>query len=350
MPDSQHCPQHHPNVAHGRIGLLTVNLGTPDAASKGAVRRYLREFLSDRRVIETTPLLWQPLLNLVILPFRASRSAKAYSAIWDTESNESPLRRITRAQTAALAGSLGMEPHDVHVDWAMRYGEPSIADRLQAMAEAGCDRIVVFALYPQYSATTTASVYDEAFRALLRMRRQPALRTVPSYHDHPGYIEALAQSVRKQIADQGWEPEVILTSFHGLPQRYFEAGDPYYCHCQKTGRLLRKALNRDETSLRITFQSRFGPEDWLKPYTDTTLESLPNEGINTVTVVTPGFTSDCLETLEEIGIAGREQFLAAGGEHYSVVPCLNDSEAHIALLREIALKELSGWIAEGSKN
>lgn len=344
MPQSDHRPQDHPPAPYGRIGLLLVNLGTPEAASTTAVRRYLREFLSDRRVIETSPLLWQPLLNLVILPFRAGRSAKAYAAIWDRERDESPLRRITRAQAAALAESLGGEAGEIHIDWAMRYGEPAIGERLQTMAEAGCDRIAVFALYPQYSATTTASVYDEAFRSLMRMRRQPALRTAPSYHDHPGYIAALANSVRRRIVDQGWEPEVILASFHGLPQRYFEAGDPYYCHCRKTGRLLREALGRDERSLRITFQSRFGPEDWLQPYTDKTLEALPGEGVKAVSVVMPGFAADCLETLEEIGIAGREQFLNAGGERYSVVPCLNDDSEHIALLRDIVLGELAGWV------
>ena len=344
MPKSEHLPGDHPPVRHGRIGLLLVNLGTPEAASTKAVRRYLREFLSDRRVIETNPLLWQPLLNLVILPFRAARSAKAYAAIWDNERNESPLRRITRTQCEALAESLSGNTDERLVDWAMRYGEPSIAQKLQAMAEAGCERIAVFALYPQYSATTTASVYDEAFRSLMRMRWQPAIRTLPAYHDHRGYIDALARSVLRQIDEQGWEPEVVLASFHGLPQRYFEAGDPYHCHCRKTGRLLREALGRDERSLRITFQSRFGPEDWLRPYTDKTLEALPGEGVEAVTVVTPGFAADCLETLEEIGIAGREQFLDAGGKRYSVVPCLNDSADHIAALRDIVEQALSGWI------
>jgi len=344
MPQSEHRPQDHPPAPHGRVGLLLVNLGTPEAASTNSVRRYLRQFLSDRRVIETPPLLWQPLLNLVILPFRAGRSAKAYDAIWDRERDESPLRRITRMQAEALAGSLSGHAEGLLVDWAMRYGEPAIGDRLQAMVEAGCERIAVFALYPQYSATTTASVYDEAFRSLMRMRWQPAIRTLPGYHDHPGYIDALARSVQSQIDDQGWDPEVILASFHGLPQRYFEAGDPYYCLCQKTGRLLRDALGRDERGLRITFQSRFGPEDWLRPYTDKTLEALPGEGIEAVSVVTPGFAADCLETLEEIGIAGREQFLDAGGKRYSVVPCLNDSADQVALLRDIVLQELSGWI------
>jgi len=345
MASHDHRPPNHPAVAHGRIGVLLVNLGTPDGIDAGSVRRYLREFLSDRRVIEANPLLWKLVLNLAILPVRARRSGAAYAKVWDRERDESPLRTITRTQADRLGTVLRARHEGLVLDWAMRYGRPAIGERLQALVDAGCDRIVVFALYPQYSATTTATVHDEAFRALMRLRWQPALRTIPPYHDDAGYIDALADSVRAQTAAQGWEPEVLLASFHGLPQRYFEAGDPYYCHCRKTGRLLGEALGMGENRLRVTFQSRFGPQEWLQPYTDETLAALPGEGVRSVSVITPGFAADCLETLEEIAMGGKEQFLEAGGEHFSVVPCLNDSERHIGLLADLLERELAGWAA-----
>lgn len=337
-------PAGHPPVAHGRIGVLIVNLGTPDAADTASVRRYLREFLSDRRVIEASPLLWRVILEAFILPFRPKRSAAAYRAIWNTARDESPLRTVTRDQAEALAGRFARRDGRILVDHAMRYGSPAIAERLGALVEQGCERVLLCPLYPQYSATTTASVQDEAFRALMTMRRQPAIRTLPPWHDEPDYIAALAGSVRREIAARGREPEVILASFHGLPRAYLEAGDPYYCHCSKTARLLRAALGRDETSLRMTFQSRFGPKQWLQPYTDATLTGLAGEGVRDVMLITPGFVADCLETLEEIAIGSREVFLGAGGEHFTLVPCLNADEAHVDLLEKLIGRELSGWL------
>lgn len=339
-----HLPADHPPVAFGRIGVLVVNLGTPDAADTASVRRYLREFLSDRRVIEANPLLWRFILEAFILPFRPTRSAAAYRAIWNRERDESPLRTVTRDQAEALAGRLAGHDGRILVDHAMRYGTPAIAERLEALVAQGCERVLLCPLYPQYSATTTASVNDQAFRALMTMRRQPAIRTLPPWHDEPGYIAALADSVRREIAARGREPEVVLASFHGLPKDYFDAGDPYFCHCSKTARLLREALGRDETTLRLTFQSRFGPKEWLQPYTDATLTELAAQGIRDVMLITPGFVADCLETLEEIAIGSREVFLGAGGEHFTLVPCLNAEKAHIDLLEKLILRELSGWL------
>jgi ferrochelatase len=320
-----------------------INLGTPDAPDARAVRRYLREFLSDRRVIEVNPLLWQVILNAVILPFRPRRSAEAYGKIWDRQRNESPLRTHTRAQAEGVARRLAATHPDVVVDWAMRYGTPSIPDRLHALAERGCTRILLFTLYPQYSATTTATAYDRAFAELAEMRWQPAVRTAPPYHDAPGYIAALAASVEAHVAGLGWQPQAIVASFHGLPKDYFAKGDPYYCHCARTARLLRERLGRDEQGLMLTFQSRFGPREWLQPYTEQTLAALPGRGVRDVAVITPGFAADCVETLEEIAIRGREAFEAAGGERFTVVPCLNAREDHVALLAGLVLNELSGW-------
>lgn len=337
-------PAAHPTVRHGRVGVLIVNLGTPDGTDYWSMRRYLREFLSDRRVIEWNPLFWQPILNLIVLQRRPQKSGKAYESIWNKERNESPLRTITRAQSEKLAERLaGLGPR-LMVDWAMRYGSPSIADRLSALQQAGCERILLFPLYPQYAAATTATVNDKAFEALAKMRWQPALRTVPPYHDEPAYIAALASSIRAHLAGLGWQPEVVLASFHGIPQSYFDKGDPYFCHCQKTARLLRLALGMDEQNMRVTFQSRFGPEDWLKPYTDMTVEALAKSGVKRIAVVNPGFVADCLETLEEIAVLNAEIFHHNGGESFSHIPCLNDSEAGLDVLEAVIRRELSGWL------
>lgn len=337
-------PAGHPAVKHGRIGVLLVNLGTPDGTDYWSMRRYLREFLSDRRVIEWSPLLWQPILNLVVLQRRPQRSGKAYEAIWNTQRNESPLRTTTRSQAELLAPALADLGPRLIVDWAMRYGQPSMPDRLDALQQAGAERILLFPLYPQYAASTTATVNDKAFEALSRMRWQPALRTVPPYHDDPVYIEALAASIRKHIAELGWDPQVVLASFHGIPQSYFDKGDPYYCHCMKTTRLLRAALGWDERKLVATFQSRFGPEEWIKPYTDATVKALPASGFKRIAVVNPGFVADCLETLEEIAVLNAEMFHAAGGEKFSHIPCLNDSADGMRVIEAVVTRELQGWV------
>ena len=334
----------HPKLALGRVGVLLVNLGTPDGTDIPSIRRYLREFLSDRRVIEVNPLLWQLLLNLVILPFRSPKAAAAYREIWLSDPEESPLRRYTREQALAVSKSFDASG-PVIVDWAMRYGNPSIESRIHALKEQGCDRLIVLPLYPQYSATTTAAVNDQVFRVLMKMRWQPAVRTAAAFHDHPAYIEALAKGVEAHLATLDWEPEVILASFHGLPKRYFMAGDPYHCQCLKTGRLLREKLGLDEKQFRVTFQSRFGREEWLRPYTDEKLEEIAKEeGVKRLVVVTPGFVSDCVETLEEIAMGGRETFEEAGGTHFTAIPCLNASDESVEMLTRLIGEELAGWV------
>ena len=332
-----------PKVAHGRLGVLLINLGTPDGTDYRSMRRYLGEFLSDRRVVELTPWLWQPILQGIVLTTRPRASGRNYARIWNRERNESPLRTITRAQAEALAGRFAAES-DVVVDWAMRYGTPSIAERLQALADRGCRRILLAPLYPQYSAATTATACDQAFRHLMTMRWQPAVRTLPPYHDAPAYIEALAASVRDGLAALDWEPEVLLASFHGLPKENLEKGDPYHCQCQKTARLLREALGWPERRLRIVFQSRFGPKEWLQPYADETAAALGGEGVKRLAVISPGFAADCVETLEELDIGLRETFLEAGGEHFAYLPCLNDTPASIGLLEDLTRRELAGWL------
>jgi ferrochelatase len=321
--------------------VLLVNLGTPDDPSVPAVRRYLAEFLSDRRVVEIPPLVWQPILRGVILNTRPKRSAAAYAKVWDQMGGDSPLRAVTRQQAEALAGAFG---ETVIVDWAMRYGAPSIADKLTALKEAGCDRILVAPLYPQYSAATTATVNDRVFDILKGWRWQPALRTLPAYHDDPAYIDALAASLRAGLAGLDFEPDVVLTSFHGMPERTLMLGDPYHCQCQKTARLLREAMGYDEGRLRLSFQSRFGRAEWLKPYTDATLARLPGEGVKKVALIAPGFSADCLETLEEIAMEGAEIFTHAGGERFAYIPCLNASELGVTLLKSLIGRELAGWI------
>ncbi len=337
-------PAAHPGVKSGRIGVLLVNLGTPDATSYWPMRRYLAEFLTDRRVIEWPRLYWYPILYGIVLNRRPQRVGKAYEAIWNKERDESFLRTYTRSQADKLGAALTSLSSGITVDWAMRYGQPSIPQRIAALQAAGCERVVLFPLYPQYAASTTATVNDKAFETLQAMRWQPALRVVPPYHDDPAYIEALAASVRKHLATLAWEPEVVVASFHGIPQSYFQKGDPYYCHCHKTARLLGQALGRNEHSFKLTFQSRFGPEEWLQPYTDQTVVDLAKSGVKRIAVLNPGFVSDCLETLEEIAVEARDSFIAAGGEAFAHVPCLNDSAEGMAVIEHVVRRELMGWV------
>ncbi|MEC7535291.1 MAG: ferrochelatase, partial [Pseudomonadota bacterium] len=319
---NQQLPADHPAVKSGGVGVLIVNLGTPDAPEKGPVKRYLAEFLSDRRVVEIPAIAWQPILRGIILNTRPKKSAHAYSQVWSEEG--SPLAVITRKQAEAMQARLG---DDVTVDWAMRYGTPSIPERIQALVDAGCERILLAPLYPQYSAATTATVVDKAADKLRTMRWQPSLRTLPPYHDDPAYIDALADDLSRQLDALAFAPEVLLLSFHGMPQRTLELGDPYHCHCQKTSRLLQERLARPGLRFRTTFQSRFGPAKWLGPATDDTLEEEAQAGTKRLAIAAPGFSADCLETLEELAIQGREQFTEAGGEHFAALSCLNASPA-----------------------
>lgn len=337
-------PVDHPTVRTGRIGVLLVNLGTPDGTDYWSMRRYLKEFLSDRRVIETPRLVWRPLLNLVILSTRPSRKGKDYASIWNKERDESPLRTITRAQSERLAATLAADATKLVVDWAMRYGNPSIPSRIEALQKEGCDRILLVPLYPQYAAATSATVCDKAFDALKTMRWQPALRVAPPWADDPVYIENVTSALKKELAKLDFEPEVILASFHGVPQSYLEKGDPYHCQCQKTARLMREALEFDETRFRITFQSRFGPAEWLQPYTDKTVEALAKQGVKRLAVCMPGFTADCLETLEEIAGENAEIFRHNGGERFAAIPCLNDSEEGMRVIEHVVRRELMGWL------
>jgi protoporphyrin/coproporphyrin ferrochelatase len=317
------------------IGLLLINLGTPNAPEPGSVRLYLKEFLSDPRVVEIPQLVWQPILRGIILNTRPRKSAKAYKEVWTEEG--SPLAAITARQARALSRAFGEQ---VIVDHAMRYGKPAIGDRIQWLRDQGCERILLAPLYPQYSAATTATANDEAFAKLRRMRAQPAVRTLPPYYDDPAYIEALAATTREAIAALDFEPQAVIASFHGMPQRTYELGDPYYDHCKETARLLSAALGRE---LKLAFQSRFGRAKWLEPATDAMLEALPGEGVTRVAILAPGFSADCLETLEELAIRGRESFMEAGGTHFAYLPCLNDSDAGLAMLRTILGRELEGW-------
>jgi ferrochelatase len=336
-------PQGHPPFKVGKLGVLLINLGTPEGTSYWPMRRYLKEFLSDRRVIEVNPVLWWVLLNGIILTTRPSKSGHAYEQIWNREKNESPLKTITRSQAEKLAARLSDLPN-VIVDWGMRYGLPPTAERIQALKDQGCDRILLFPLYPQYSASTTATALDKAYDALKSMRWQPAIRTVPPYFDNPAHIDALALSLEAHLKTLDWEPDLILASFHGLPKDYFMAGDPYHCHCMKTARLLGERLNLPRGKLQVVFQSRFGKAEWLQPYAQQTVEELPSKGVKKLVMMTPGFASDCVETLEEVAIGLKETFEEAGGEEFSVVPCLNDSEPSIAMLDSIVRNELKGWV------
>jgi ferrochelatase len=336
-------PAGHPAVSLGRIGVLLINLGTPDATSYWPMRRYLKEFLSDRRVIEINRVAWWFILNGLVLTRRPQRSGHAYERIWNRKLDESPLRTITRAQADKLSSKMAAEPR-VQVDWAMRYGSPAIGPAIERLMAQGCDRILLFPLYPQYSAATVATAFDKAFDCLKAMRWQPAIRAVPPYYDHPAYIDALARSVRAHMDEIAWKPDVIVASFHGLPESSLAKGDPYHCHCQKTTRLLRNALALPEDKLVIAFQSRFGRAEWLKPYTDDKVAELARAGVGNLLVITPGFSADCVETLEEIAIGTRAVFNDNGGENFSLVPCLNDSVTSVAMLNEIIRRELLGWM------
>jgi protoporphyrin/coproporphyrin ferrochelatase len=336
-------PANHPPVKSGKVGVLLVNLGTPDGTDYKSMRRYLAEFLSDKRVIEWSRLYWYPILYGIVLNRRPQKVGKAYETIWNKDLDESYLRTFTRSQAEKMAARLAEYP-DVIVDWGMRYGNPSIAEKLDLLQKEGCEKILLFPLYPQYAAATTATVNDKAFDALKAMRWQPALRTVPPYHDHDAYITALANSINAHLATLDWDPEKVLTSFHGIPQSYFDKGDPYYCQCHKTRRLLREKLGWPEDRLVLTFQSRFGPEEWLKPYTDKTVEQLAKDGVKRIAVINPGFVSDCLETLEEIAVAAGEIFHHNGGEKFTHIPCLNDSDDGMDVLEAQVRRELQGWV------
>jgi ferrochelatase len=336
-------PADHPAVAAGRIGVLIVNLGTPDATDYWSMRRYLKEFLSDRRVIEENRLKWWLVLNLIILTVRPSRKGRDYDKIWNRERDESPLKTITRAQAEKLGGQLAPRDARITVDWAMRYGNPSIRSRLEALQHAGCDRILIVPLYPQYSAATSATVADKAFDALKTMRWQPAVRIAPPWHDDPVYIDAVAAALEAELAKLPFTPEVILASFHGVPKDYLTKGDPYHCHCQKTARLLRARLGLSEASFMLTFQSRFGTAEWLQPYTDMTVKALAERGVKNLAIVAPGFTADCLETLEELAGENAEIFHHHGGENFAAIPCLNDSAAGMEVIAHIVRRELRGW-------
>ncbi len=339
----KHWPADHPNVSYGKIGVLIINLGTPEATDYWSMRRYLKEFLWDKRVIEVPRPIWWLILNGIILTTRPSKSGHAYEQIWNNEKNESPLKTITRSQCEKLAERFAGHPQIV-VDWAMRYGLPPIAERLKALQEQGCERVLLYPLYPQYSATTTASVQDKAFDAFKEMRWQPAIRTVPRYHDHPLYIEAIASSLKSHIDSLDWQPDMVLASFHGLPEEYLLKGDPYHCHCQKTGRLMREKLGMSEQNFMTVFQSRFGKDEWIKPYAEDTVIKLAQDGTKNLVMIMPGFVSDCVETLEEIAIGLKEVFEEHGGENFSAVPCLNDSDASIDLMEELIATELKGWL------
>ena len=326
------------------IGVLLVNLGSPDAAEPAAVRRYLREFLSDPRVIEDQGLIWKFVLNAIILTTRPRRRARDYAKIWNKADNEAPLKTITRAQAQKLAASLEAKGARILLDWAMRYSNPAIGERIEALMAQGCDRLLVVPLYPQYAAATTATVADEVLRVLARLRRQPALRIAPPYYDDPVYIDALAASIHAHLAGLNFAPEALIASFHGMPQRYLDAGDPYHCQVLKTSRLLRERLGWPKARWHTTFQSRFGSEQWLQPYTSATVERLAKSGLKRLAIVAPGFAADCLETLEELGIENRALFLANGGENFVCVPCLNDSEHGMRVIEHVVRRELMGWV------
>jgi ferrochelatase len=330
-------------VRPGRIGVLLVNLGTPDSADAKGVRVYLKEFLSDPRVIENQGLLWKLALNGIILRTRPKRKARDYQKIWNADRDESPLKTITRAQSEKLGEAIADHDHVV-VDWAMRYGNPSIRSRIDALTAQGCDRLLVVPLYPQYSAATSATVCDEVFRVLGEMRAQPTLRVTPPYYDDPDYIEALAVSINSHLATLPFQPEIIVASFHGMPQKYIDKGDPYSAQCIATTDALRKRMGLDEKKLMLTFQSRFGFDAWLQPYTDKTIAQLAKDGVRRIAVVTPGFSADCLETLEEIAQENAEIFRHAGGEQFAAIPCLNDSDGGMDVIRQLVLRELQGWI------
>ena len=324
----------HPKVNFGKTGVLMINLGTPDSTNWLDIRKYLKEFLSDRRVIEVNPILWQIILNIFILTFRPSKTAKAYKKIWFKNENMSPLRFYTKSQSEKLSEEIKSDK--ILVDYAMRYGNPSIKSVIKKLHNQGCENLIILPLYPQYASATTASVCDEVYKTLSKMRWQPSLQVIPHYESEPMYIDALVNSINKKISEINWNPDLIVASYHGIPKKYFEKGDPYQCYCQKTSRLITEKFNK--IPLITTFQSRFGPQDWLQPYTDKTFEKLPSEGKKNILVICPGFSSDCVETLEEISIQGKETFIEAGGKNFDLIPCLNDNDDHINLFKNLVSK------------
>ena len=336
----------HPVVQSGRIGVLLVNVGTPEATSYWAMRRYLKEFLSDPRVVDRAGPVWWFILNAIILRRKPHSSGKAYSKIWNRRLNESPLRTITRNQSERLQARLAatVTGNQVDVAWAMRYGEPAIGPTLASLQERGCERVLLVPLYPQYSAATTATAQDKAFEALQRMRWQPAIRTMPAYYNQPSYIETLAESLRGHLATLSHEPDMILLSFHGLPREFLAKGDPYYCQCHKTGRLLRQSLGYEPEKVLLTFQSQTRRKEWHQPFTNQTVIKLAREGTKRLPIVTPGFAADCVETLEEIAVRARDGFHRHGGENFSVVSCLNDSDTSIEMLSTLVCEQLQGWL------
>ncbi|SLN32766.1 ferrochelatase [Roseisalinus antarcticus] len=340
-----HAPADHPAVKPARVGVLLANLGTPDATDYWSMRRYLNEFLSDRRVIDYSPWIWQPLLQLIILSKRPFSSGEAYRSIWNTEADESPLMTITKDQTNAIAATLKARyGDDVRVDFCMRYGNPSTESKVREMVEAGCRKILFFPLYPHYAGATSATANDQFFRALMKEKWQPVARVVPPYYDEPAYIDALAQSIERAYAAKENRPDILVCSYHGVPKRYLEEGDPYHCQCQKTTRLLMERLGWDKTEIKTTFQSRFGPEEWLQPYTVEEVARLAEAGKKRIAVCAPAFSADCIETLEEINEEIRESFEEAGGEEFTYIPCLNDDTAHIEALSGVIGENLKGWL------
>jgi protoporphyrin/coproporphyrin ferrochelatase len=333
-----------PGVSAARIGVLIVNLGTPEGTDFWSMRRYLKEFLSDPRVIENNSLLWKLVFNVGILTLRPKFKGRDYEKIWNREKNESPLKTITRAQSEKLAERLTAVEPNIITDWAMRYGQPSLVSRLTALVEQGCDRIAIVPLYPQYAAATTATVSDEVFRTLMTMRRQPTVRFAPAYYNDPVYIDAVVSSMTASLAKLPWQPDVILASFHGIPKEYVDKGDPYQAQCIETVRLMRESLGLDDKSFMLTFQSRFGRTEWIRPYTDETVKRLAAEGVKNLAVVTPGFSADCLETLEEIAVENAHIFKQNGGKNFFAIPCLNDSEPGMTVISHLALRELEGWL------
>ncbi len=329
--------ENHPKIKFGKTGVLIINLGTPDSTSWWDIRKYLKEFLSDKRVIEVNYFIWQIILNLFILTFRPSKTAKAYKEIWMKNINKSPLKYYTEMQKEKLNKRIGN--NDLIVDFAMRYGNPSIKNIIQKMQDQGCEKLVILPLYPQYASPTTATVCDEIFRVLMKMRWQPSIQIVPHYESEPLYTDAIVNSIKKKLNEIDWRPDLIVASYHGIPKKYFDKGDPYHCYCQKTTRLISEKIK--DVKIITTFQSRFGPQEWLQPYTDKTLEKLPKEGSKKVLVISPGFASDCVETLEEISIQGKEIFEKSGGEKFEFIPCLNDNDDHINLLEYLVKKNLN---------
>ncbi len=326
----------HPPIKFGKTGALIVNLGTPDSTSWFDIRKYLKEFLSDKRVIEVNPLIWKLILNVFILNLRPSKTAKAYKEIWMKNENISPLLYYTQKQKDKISNLISSE--NLIVDFAMRYGNPSIKSKIDHLHRQGCENLIILPLYPQYAAATTATVCDEVYRSLMNMRWQPSLKIIPHYESDPLYIDALVNSINKKINEINWKPDLILASYHGIPKKYFDKGDPYHCYCHKTTRLISEKFGSIE--IKTTFQSRFGPQEWLQPYTDKTLENLPKEGKKNVLAICPGFSSDCVETLEEILIQGKESFINSGGENFDMIPCLNDNDDHIILLKSLIQKSI----------